>query len=555
MTAPLFVKYRTQSHRHYFYDFGTGRIVEVDEVIFAILDEYGVMTREEILDAYEHLGRENVETAFREIEGLRNDGYLADHRADELCSVERIVCENNIRNIEEFWQNTGELLVLGITERCNLDCAYCCYSGKFKEHRTHNDRSMSFEVARKAITDFLDQDNTNLAGWPISFYGGEPLLEWELLKNCVEHAENYARSLGKTTSFAITTNGTLLDEAVCDYLVEHNFLVMISLDGPRSTHDRYRVFPNGKGSFQTIYANINRFAEKYPDYLKRGLNFTLAPPLEVSETEKIVEESFPKFPLSRIALVNPGREYRLSENTASSTQYGCYSTTACHPTETPAESFRNFRPEDRLLLMSLWLECVENLKTYGSAEARKRRPFSTYLFEPQLQTYHRRPIRRKSLEGLVFMPCMPGFTRRFCDVEGNYRVCERVDDSLAYRLGDVWTGLDANKMRRTLELRRHFGDCANCVSLNTCDICYARIPCSDMVSGGFDPGFERMCHQNRESARTLLTAYTEIMEVNPKAFDRPQTDRKPTFKEMLYVPQNPRRSKAVLEQLKTEKYY
>ena len=553
MSAPLFVKYKTQSDRHYFYDFGTGRIVEVDEVIYAILDDYGILTREEILAEYEYLGNANVETAVNEIEGLRNDGYLADHQADELCAVDKIVYEGNVKDIGEFWQNTGELLILGITERCNLNCSYCCYSGSFREHRTHHNRSMSFEVAQKAINNFLQQDNSNVLGWPISFYGGEPLLEFSLLKKCVEYAEEYARSLGKATTFAVTTNGTLLNDAMCDYLVEHDFLVLISLDGSQNTHDRYRVFPDGSGSFETVYGNVKRFAERHPEYRKRGLNFTLAPSFEFGEVEAMVEELFPLFPLSRIGIVNSGEEYRFVEDAPTAIQYGCYSATACQKNDVAADSFRNFCLEDRLLLTSLWLECVENLKTYGSVESRKRRPFSTYLFESQLQTYHRRSIRRKALEGPLAVPCLPGFTRRFCDVDGNYRVCERVDNSEIYRLGDVWTGLDAAKMRRTMEMRRHFGDCANCVSLNLCNICYARIFHGDAAGEGFDSGFEATCLQTRRETITLLTAYTEIMEVNPKAFERPATDSRPTFKDILYVPHSPRRSKDVLELIKLEK--
>jgi hypothetical protein len=94
-----------------------------------------------------------------------------------------------------------------------------------------------------------------------------------------------------------------------------------------------------------------------------------------------------------------------------------------------------------------------------------------------------------------------------------------VDNSQSFILGHVETGPDAEKLHRMMELRRHFGDCANCTALKTCDICYARIPESDHAASGFDPLFDLQCQRTRDATASMLKIYTEIMEKNPAAFD------------------------------------
>jgi radical SAM protein with 4Fe4S-binding SPASM domain len=118
------------------------------------------------------------------------------------------------------------------------------------------------------------------------------------------------------------------------------------------------------------------------------------------------------------------------------------------------------------------------------------------------------------------IPCFPGFTRRFCDVDGNYRICERVDDSQAFVLGNVWDGMQTAQLRRIMEMRRHFGDCGNCTALKTCDICYARMFRCDRGQTGYDPDYDALCQQTRAVHTTMLQTYTAIMEENPTAFDR-----------------------------------
>lgn len=516
--APLFLKYQTSSGKRYLYDCGTGRILSTDAETYRLIDRYGIWSETEIVNNTEPDERETVRTSLEHLDRLRLDGYLAPHEPTESSRVEFVTHGETRSSLTDFWTKYGSLLVLGLTERCNLDCSYCCYSGRFEGQRTHGNRVMSLETAKKAIRQLLDQQPARKGRSPITFYGGEPLLEFDLLRQCVEFAEQDAAERGKQVRFSITTNGTLMNDEVVDFLVEHDFLVLVSLDGCREAHDRYRVFPNGKGSFDLVLRNLYRFAEKYPGYLKRGINVTLAPPLVLKETAELVDSLAPHYPIIRASLVNPGYEYRFDEELR--TRYGCSSCTACEAgSPSGEEAFQKFREEDSESLKTMWDAVVESITRYGSDATREAMPMAMALFGPQIALLHRRPVTKRSPERVFFVPCVPGYTRRFCDAGGTYRICERVDNSDAYVIGDVDGGLDPARLERIMEMRRHFGDCGNCTAMKSCDICYARIPGSDAAENAYDPRFDLLCRETRRTHERMLPVYTGIMEHNRDAFD------------------------------------
>ena len=146
-------------------------------------------------------------------------------------------------------------LILQVTQQCNLRCAYCAYSGIYEGHRVHQNKRMSFELAKRGI-DFFIKHSREKDSIDIGFYGGEPLLEFDLLKKCTEYARGLVE--GKELTFGLTTNGTLLKDEIAEYLVENDFRIGISLDGPKREHDINRRFANGKGSFDTIIQNVKR---------------------------------------------------------------------------------------------------------------------------------------------------------------------------------------------------------------------------------------------------------------------------------------------------------
>lgn len=550
--APLFQKYQAASGGH-LYDCATGHLIQSDDTLFEIADDIGILSNNEIRAKYRHLDQEKLDVALSDLESLQGAHVLSGHEPCELSRVERVYQNRRERDLGDFWQSTSLMLILGVTEKCNLNCAYCCYSGKFAGQRTHGLKSMTWEVAKTAIAAYLASDHAGTS-CPISFYGGEPLLEFNLFQECVRFAVRTGEASGKDVRFALTTNGTLLDDETVDFLVEHEFLVMVSLDGPKEAHDRYRVFTDGRGSFDVIERNLRRFVERYPDYPHRGLNITLAPPFDLDATAKLVDEFFPFFPLSRANMVNTGAEYRFTESQTSPLQYGCQSVSTCHKNAGKLDSFRRFGKAEQTQLKEYWDMAVFGITQDGAIKSWEKIPFAMMLFEPQIGIYHRRPVTDKRPEWLFSIPCLPGFTRRYVDVDGNYRICERVDNSEGYILGNVFSGLDTDKLNRTMELRRHFGDCGNCTALKVCDFCYARIHDSDRAESGYDPLLERQCRETRRVLPKMLKTYTEIMDANPQAFDTPTDEDTIRYQQIKYGAPGSRLDRDILQQLELETF-
>ena len=159
-------------------------------------------------------------------------------------------------------------LCLHICHDCNLRCKYCfAGTGDYKGHREF----MSEEVALKAI-DFLIENSGNRKILETDFFGGEPLLNFDVVKKTVEYANEKAAKLGKKFLFTMTTNGVLLKGEIADWLNENMENVVLSLDGRQEIHDEVRKTVNGKGSFDVIIENFKNFVANRGDksYYIRG---------------------------------------------------------------------------------------------------------------------------------------------------------------------------------------------------------------------------------------------------------------------------------------------
>lgn len=159
-------------------------------------------------------------------------------------------------------------LCLHICHDCNLRCKYCfAGTGDYKGHREF----MSEEVALKAV-DFLIENSGNRKILEMDFFGGEPLLNFDVVKKTVEYANERASALGKKFLFTMTTNGVLLRGEIADWLNENMENVVLSLDGRQEIHDDVRKTVNGKGSFDVIIQNFKDFVAKRGDksYYIRG---------------------------------------------------------------------------------------------------------------------------------------------------------------------------------------------------------------------------------------------------------------------------------------------
>lgn len=152
-------------------------------------------------------------------------------------------------------------ITMDLTQKCNLACEYC-----FAHTHRHKAKDMSWETAKKTIDWLFDPSTSGDLDVTISFWGGEPLMRWELLKKIVLYAKKKSKQTGKRVQFGGTTNVTLLTPEKFDFLEEHKIYFLLSIDGRKESHDRYRKFVNGEGSWDVIDKNADRILEKWDFY-------------------------------------------------------------------------------------------------------------------------------------------------------------------------------------------------------------------------------------------------------------------------------------------------
>lgn len=243
MSKP-FVHFFETPKGKYFYDVNSNAIVRVTPQLYEYMIGKTVCSKE------------NINIA-KELEILIQTGMLS---SDKWNTIEHPA--TNL--LKENLDGSIEMLTLQVTQQCNLRCKYCPYSGSYY-NRVHNSASMNIEVAKKAI-DFYIKHAYDKKELNIGFYGGEPLIQYDMIKELVEYA--YIQGEGKKVNFHMTTNATLLDLSKIAFLARNNFRMTISLDGPRELHDRNRQNTNGRGSFDKVIENVQIIQKHYPEYIK-----------------------------------------------------------------------------------------------------------------------------------------------------------------------------------------------------------------------------------------------------------------------------------------------
>ena len=208
-----------------------------DEILRLMLEKYAEdadITREEILDC------------LADVKELRDDGQLF---TDDCYEEHASDLKNNSRAIKA--------LCLHVAHTCNLSCEYCfAAQGKYNGDRA----LMSFEVGKQAL-EFLIANSGSQKNLEVDFFGGEPLMNWDVCKALVAYARSREKETGKIFRFTLTTNGILVDDDVIEFANREMNNVVMSLDGREEVHDRLRKTINGKGSYSTIVPKFQKFAK------------------------------------------------------------------------------------------------------------------------------------------------------------------------------------------------------------------------------------------------------------------------------------------------------
>lgn len=221
----------------------TGDLVRLSPAAFGLLKRVEAGESLDTIEGDVVNGSTELRAALGDLRALEREGFLAPEielTSGELGDEFKSLLRHKPRNLMFF-----------VTEACNLACAYC-----YEKNQGVHDRPLSLKQvdARRTIDGYLDETGGRAA--TITFFGGEPLLNFPVIRDTVHYAEQKARERGTAVDFTMTTNLTLLTEEIADFLAEHKFHVMVSLDGDQEANDRYRVFRDGSGTYGTVVDNL-----------------------------------------------------------------------------------------------------------------------------------------------------------------------------------------------------------------------------------------------------------------------------------------------------------
>lgn len=244
-------------------DVCSGCVHCVDDVAYDIIALYEKKSKDEIIDeitkkySEKNITEADVNACIDDIEKLKREQQLF---CEDIYEDKADVLKNK--------NNVVKALCLHVAHTCNLNCSYCFASqGKYQGDKA----LMTFEVGKQAL-DFLIESSGNRTNLEVDFFGGEPLMNWEVVKQLVAYGRSREKECNKKFRFTLTTNGMLLDDEVTEFCNKEMNNVVLSLDGRKEVHDRLRKDYMGRGSYDVIVPKFKRFVEKRGDlsYYVRG---------------------------------------------------------------------------------------------------------------------------------------------------------------------------------------------------------------------------------------------------------------------------------------------
>lgn len=402
-------------------DICSGSVHVVDEVAYDIIEIFEEKTKEEVLSliSQKYAGREDItdkdlEECYQQVEELKNQGKLFAPDTFEAAA----------NTLKEKTSGVIKALCIHIAHTCNLNCEYCFASqGKY-----HGERAiMSIEVGKRAL-DFLVENSGTRRNLEVDFFGGEPLMNFHVVKEMVAYARSIEKEHNKNFRFTLTTNGLLIDDDVIEFANKEMSNVVLSLDGRKEIHDKYRVDYAGNGSWDRIVPKFQKLVEARggKNYYMRG-TFTHENPDFLKDIQEMLDLGFTELSMEPVVCA-PGESSELTE-------------------------------EDLPIVM----EQYEKLAELMLERDKEGKPFTFYHYMIDLTGG---PCIYKRISG-----CGSGTEYMAVTPWGDLYPCHQFVGDEKFKLGDIWKGVDNTK------IQDEFMSC-NVYARKECKDCWARLYCS-----------------------------------------------------------------------------
>ncbi len=402
-------------------DVSSGAVHVVDDIAYDMIALFETTERADVIAAmaekYGHLPEVSdgdLEECYDQLLELKESGQLFVPDTFEAMAP----------YLKEKTSGVVKALCLHIAHTCNLNCSYCFASqGKY-----HGERAvMSYEVGKQAL-DFLIANSGTRRNLEVDFFGGEPLMNFDVVKQLVAYARSVEKEHGKNFRFTLTTNGILVDDDVIDFANREMSNVVLSLDGRKEIHDRYRVDYAGNGSWERIVPKFQKLVEARggKNYYMRG-TFTHANPDFLKDIQVMLDLGFNELSMEPVVCA-PGDPSELTEAD-----------------------------------LPIVLDQYEKLAELMLERERAGKPFTFYHYMIDLTGG---PCIYKRISG-----CGSGTEYMAVTPWGDLYPCHQFVGEEKYKLGNIWDGV-TNK-----DAQNEFA-CCNVYSREECRDCWARLYCS-----------------------------------------------------------------------------
>ncbi len=484
---PIAKLFRT-ARRGYLYDTGINNLMGCDDLVFELLENLSSMNVETSIQAF--IKKHGQDKFFHAADSIKNS--IKNHNILRFKKGEQFTLTGDECSVDEMIQAYQGILLLEVTERCNLRCGYCIYSPGYKGNKNHGHKDMSFDVAEKALL-HLKKHSYKQERVGIAFHGGEPLLVFPLIKQCIDKARKLFKD--KKIIFSITTNCTLITPETARFLYENDINMVASIDGPEPAHNSFRKYGSGFGSYRDTIKGFRCLVDAYGDSAeeKLRLNMVYTPPFSAKKLENIAAwwdslEWLPGKLKVRIVYPSPG--------------------------SIPFDLVEDNPPEDKTMQEWAFEKYRETYRQKGSSH-----PLVVSIVEPFLtsimqRTLYNVPETRMNLNGC----CVPAARRLFVTVDGNFHLCEKIDSNTP-SIGNVYAGVDLETIK-TKYISQYmdiaFPGCSTCWAVRLCDSCYI----SAFKDGVMSPGTKfANCADLKNIKEQYLKYFCTLMEDDPTGLD------------------------------------
>lgn len=385
---------------------------------------------------------------------LSDLGYLSDIRKDPLSH------DTGGSSV----LHSAKTFIIELTEECNFRCRYCVFDEENHQERNHSETSVSIECAKNQLERFYKRTDGEDAY--VIFYGGEPLLEFGKIKELVSFGNKISHGVFK---YSLTTNGVLLTRDKVDFLLQNDFLITVSIDGPQEIHDEMRISKNGKGTHKIIEENLRRvFVEKKSFFLKNIIiNCTISSELHIDKINHYFSSSD----------IFSGKEIRF------------------------ATILQNEIRLNSKIEQMVSLDIVR--KALNSKIPVIFNPVEDSFFGDVLKKIRHRKIDESAKQGKKI--CIPFANRTYLRSNGSLQFCERVESYglLSGNMDDIGSASTVlhNEFKSMKEM-----DCSVCFAYNFCEMC----PASFITNGKLDYAKSKIkCGQYRNTVKKAIEFYIE----------------------------------------------